>query len=222
MSHEIKIQFNRLKRHYDSCQRLHDEISFLDLAHSLRIWVDLKSEVDKLLSTQKVCFDNPQNNKALLKSNNGSEYVYINSVNTSDKSPVKIMGYYVKQKASSEDEIRERYQKGPPQTKPTKLSYSEWIGSNIIEMNVSISDGQTKRVQIQRQILIKRVANLFGGSHPLVEQDSLEDRKFDSQITNLHLNHSQNNIPLTYLLLLEISGQIIEKLSTTVERQSLN
>ena len=42
-----KLQLNRLKRHYETSINTYDVISFLDLAHSLRIWTELKNNVEE-------------------------------------------------------------------------------------------------------------------------------------------------------------------------------
>jgi hypothetical protein len=47
----IRLQFARLVRHRESAKSGDDPIAFLDLTHSLRIWVDMKSEVDRALAS---------------------------------------------------------------------------------------------------------------------------------------------------------------------------
>lgn len=44
----IKLQYDRLQRHYSASLEAKDPISFLDLSHALRIWVDMKAAVDAL------------------------------------------------------------------------------------------------------------------------------------------------------------------------------
>ena len=41
----LHLQYDRLARHHGSALQDKDEISFLDLAHVLRVWVDMKAAV---------------------------------------------------------------------------------------------------------------------------------------------------------------------------------
>lgn len=45
---DVHVQYDRLLRHFQAATATKDEISLLDLAHALRIWVDMKSDVEKL------------------------------------------------------------------------------------------------------------------------------------------------------------------------------
>ncbi len=42
------IHYERLKRHYSFAIKHYDLISFLDLAHSLRIWTEIKKNVTEI------------------------------------------------------------------------------------------------------------------------------------------------------------------------------
>ena len=46
----MKLQFQRLIRHTEQARESFDQITYLDLVHSLRIWVDMKADVDKQLA----------------------------------------------------------------------------------------------------------------------------------------------------------------------------
>jgi hypothetical protein len=48
----IKLQYDRLGRHHSAALKDKDPISFLDLSHALRIWVDMKSSVDALAAAK--------------------------------------------------------------------------------------------------------------------------------------------------------------------------
>ena len=44
----INPQFQRLERHYKTALDLKDEISFLDLSHTLRVWTEMKTGIDEI------------------------------------------------------------------------------------------------------------------------------------------------------------------------------
>ena len=46
---QLRIQFARLKRHHQLAADNNDPIAFLDLAHCIRIWTEMKAEVDKYI-----------------------------------------------------------------------------------------------------------------------------------------------------------------------------
>ena len=50
----IKLQYDRLERHHKQALNTQDLISFLDLSHSLRIWVDMKNKIDELVEEQEI------------------------------------------------------------------------------------------------------------------------------------------------------------------------
>ena len=44
----LHLQYDRLARHNGSALQDKDQISFLDLAHALRVWVDMKTKVTEM------------------------------------------------------------------------------------------------------------------------------------------------------------------------------
>lgn len=50
-----EIQFERLRRHFDACSESYDPISLLDLAHSLRVASEYKSDLGRVLRRTKHC-----------------------------------------------------------------------------------------------------------------------------------------------------------------------
>ena len=71
---DYKNQFERLKRHYKHSLEHYDSISFLDLAHTLRVWTEIKEGIDKIHC--KHTFKKSVRTKSLRKILRGSEYVY--------------------------------------------------------------------------------------------------------------------------------------------------
>lgn len=50
LSENIEDGIIRLKRHYQICKNGYDRAAFKDLAHTLRVWMDMKNEVDRYLT----------------------------------------------------------------------------------------------------------------------------------------------------------------------------
>lgn len=76
---EIKLSFERLKRHYENAIHTYDEISLRDLSHSMRIWVEKKTEIDifKGASKEAKVFDAASINKKLSRTLKNIPYIYL-------------------------------------------------------------------------------------------------------------------------------------------------
>jgi hypothetical protein len=209
----IKLQFARLSRHTENATSKFDPITYLDLAHCLRIWVDMKSDIDRNLELLKVT---PQFNvfspdKKIKSALRGSKYVAI----TGDSRVTgagKIDGFVFTDKVISDDDVEKILKMGPPTARKTNLSFTQWLGSEIIVTNVSLPD-QQPRLGISIEMLIKRVASFFGASHPMGMESSQEvENKFDPHIQALNEIKIFGNIPSTYYQLLQIAQTITETL----------
>ena len=77
---------------------------------------------------------------------------------------VQVKGVGFINRALTPEEIRRLYEVGPPLTAPTSLTFSQWLASGIYD--VSSTNETHPMLQISREILIKRVANILGASHP--------------------------------------------------------
>ena len=78
----------------------------------------------------------------------------------------KIEGFVYTNKVLSDEEVEKILKMGPPIPRRTKLTFSQWLGSEIIVTNVSFPS-QQPRLGISIEILIKRVASFLGASHPM-------------------------------------------------------
>lgn len=210
----IKIQFERLKRHYKLAKEEKDKIAFLDLAHSLRIWSELKEDVDKLIEEEGFVLSlrNKINNKKLKEILKGTMFfdVPLASVDSEFTPEVQVKGVQIVNKALSPEEIKKMFEVGPPKEQVTRLTFTQWLGSEII----STSDPKDNSyVGISREILIKRIANLLGASHPEGKDNSNDyENKFDAYVKELNKIEVANGYPLTHYQLMEIAGSIIESL----------
>lgn len=207
----IKLQYVRLERHYSSALKDKDPISFLDLAHALRIWVDMKSFVDALAKEKDVTLGlansaTPKEVKKILK---GSKHVYLPLASGVESPGVEVKGVRLINRALSPEEIKKMYEAGPPVAQKSKLSFSEWLASGVYE--VPSGDKEHSHLRISREILIKRVANILGASHPAgTEAAEAAENRFDPYVLDLHGVKLAGGYPATYYQLLEIANDILE------------
>jgi hypothetical protein len=206
---KIKLQFKRLKRHHGLSLHDKDEIAFLDLAHSLRIFVDMKFEMDEIASHSGLHagFNNTAKNKKVTDVLRENKYFSVPMSSEVGSPDVSMKGLiFIPNKALNANEIKMLYEAGPPNSIPTKLSFVEWLGSTIIN-TANPADSEQPRLNISREIFIKRVANILGASHP--DKDDVGENRFDPYIKEFHTIEVANGYPLTYYQLLEISSEII-------------
>lgn len=208
----IKLQYARLERHHASALKEKDPISFLDLSHALRIWVDMKTFVDaqskeKGLILSLTNSSTPKGVKKILK---GCKYTYLPLASGVESPGVEIKGVRVINRALSPGEIKKLYEAGPPVALKSKLSFSEWLASGVYE--VPSGEKEHPHLKISREILIKRVANVLGASHPVgTEAAEAAENRFDPYVLDLHGVQLADGYPATYYQLLEIANEILEK-----------
>ena len=209
------IQMKRLIRHRDRAKKDNDEISFLDLTHCLRIWVDMKKEVQILFESNNVTpsFKNKKVDRRISDLLKNSNYILIPipfSPNTLSGGMANII---ISKNEWTAEQAKKYHELGPPSSIKTNLSFSQWLNSEIIEVR-SNKNTPKNRLGIQREMLIKRVANFLGASHPEGMESSKDyENRFDPNIRELHEVFVLDGIRLTYYQLLEIADQIIENLS---------
>lgn len=211
----IKLQFERLKRHYKLAKNEKDPIAFLDLAHTLRIWTELKREVDKIAQKENLKLDLPNkiNNKKLKGILKGSTFfdVPLASVESGFTPEIQVKGIQIVNRALSSEEIKKMYEMGPPEVQTGYLTFSEWLGAEVIS---TINPKDNGYIGISREIIIKRVANLLGASHPEgMDQGNEYENQFDPYIKELNKIEVANGYPLTHYQLIEIAEVIINGLN---------
>lgn len=210
----IKLQYSRLSRHYEAAKSTKDPISLLDLTHVLRIWVDMKREVNEMCKEQKIQlnFSNPSDSATLKKILKGSPFTYVPLASGMDGLSVRVKGFTYIGRALSAEEVKKMYEDGPPSTTSSNLTFINWLGSTVIRH----SPNGSQRQDISREMLIKRVANFLGASHPEGMENSNEyENGFDASIRQLHEIEVANGFRLTYYQLIEIAKAIVENFAST-------
>ncbi|OGH04033.1 MAG: hypothetical protein A2W22_00190 [Candidatus Levybacteria bacterium RBG_16_35_11] len=207
----IKIQVERLKRHLSQAKN-GDAVAFLDLAHGLRVISEQKGLIDNLIRDNQLLVEWPNINKnnKIKKILKGSKYFEIPLVSKREnpQQGVQIKDLCIINRALSAEEIKELYLAGPLKEKSTNLTFSQWLNSEVLYT----TDDDNRRIGITREILIKRTANLLGGSHPENESVLTEEKFFDAYIKELHSMRVAGDYPVIYYQLIEIAEIIVERI----------
>ncbi len=233
---DVSLQFERLRRHYDLAVRSHDHVSFLDLSHALRIWVELKSHLDgnyPSFSSTKA-FKTGCPSKRLLKAAKGCRYVFcympgdvityasngqIVSGPEDDFSvgPMKVsVGFMVDADGAFRlrsfcfvsRQLDDSYFLSTSSVSITRCNYQQWLGAEVVKLSYADESGVLNSVCMSREILIKRVANTLDASHP-TDQNSVGVNKFDAPLRHL-LKYAVGDLPLPYFILLKIAQDILD------------
>jgi hypothetical protein len=94
-------------------------------------------------------------------------------------------------------------------SKVSSGNYLQWLGADAVIMSYTQADGTLKRVSISREMLVRRVANTLGGSHPSVEAGTNDfENSYDPAVHHL-LGHNMGGLPLPYFILLKIAQDLL-------------
>jgi len=238
------IHYHRLKRHYDDAVKTYDHISFLDLSHSLRMWTEIKSELasfDPKFSTAKY-FKSARPARKIIKAARSCDYVFaympggvityanqgqIASVPAGDKK--YSLGVSVR-KGPTHTELKnfsyvsklldEPVRKALSNEVSSRLSHTDWLGSEVVRLARSTSTNPIHPITISREMMIKRTANTLDGSHPRKNDMMEPENKYDAPIHYL-LEFKMGGVPLPYFILLKTAQDIlgtIPKLIPDIDR----
>ena len=236
----IRINYRRLKRHYDLNLKGYDDIALYDLAHSLRMWVDMKEQVSIYLKTNQPDqrFKSYTVNKQLKRLLGRYEYVIAclpkgvttwggNPVIASGKKNLDLSRPFTKhfkiirnanQSFTCIDFVFiDGYAVPKEQMKIIDKGFSikhhdfkQWLGSETIRLAYKNQDGDLERRIISREIFIGRVANILGGSHPIGLHDS--NNRFNDAVRYL-MDIEIDGLPAPYLIILKIAKDILESIN---------
>ena len=189
----------------------------LDLTHSLRIWVEMAEEIDDLVESKnfETKFLNPTKNKQHKKVLKDTPFILVPLTSAPQiSSGMQVKGLRITNRCLSPQEMERLYKAHPSRAKTVKLSFQQWLGSEVLETKTD----QGKRIGISRLILVKRVANILGASHPKGKENENEyEGHFDPFVKELHRTEVANGCPLTYYQLIEIAKNIVENFKELLE-----
>lgn len=231
---QVVPHLERLRRHHEAASRTYDHVSFLDLSHALRIWVDLKQALPNAFPSfsTTLSFKTASPPKKILKHVRGCQYVFSympGSVITHASNGALVGIPPIGEKYSAGIRVRglgtDSVEMGrfcviaktldEPMIKAlegeivTRCNYIQWLSSDAVRMCYVNSSNQMTPLSLSREILIKRVANTLDGSHPSLAAGVGCDNKFDEPIHHL-LKFQWGGLPLPYLVLLKIAQDILE------------
>jgi hypothetical protein len=219
-ANQFRLQLARLERHHNHAQDERDAISFLDLAHALRIWTEMKSDVDKLARARGVSLRLPHHEPTRLEKDarKGGGVIDLPLPGGVTGPTGTVWGVRLTLGRSRHEEIAGRPVPQPPKSVPTDMSFTGWLAAAVYW--APSDDPKHPELSISREIIIKRVANVLGASHPAGKDKSSEqENRFDPYIKRLH-SLQVLDLPATYGQLLEIAKPIIEAMQQLVTPQA--
>jgi hypothetical protein len=120
----------------------------------------------------------------------------------------RISGFMFVGEALTDEELKALDPSGLPPKAAPGMTFSGWLG---VEISV-LRDKDGVRLGLSREMLIKRVANLLGASHPMGSEDSLDrENRFDPYIRQLH-SFQLVGVRATYYQVMEIASDLIAAL----------
>lgn len=231
------IQFERLRRHTQQATDTFDQISLLDLSHSLRVWADLKSQVQHAPGlTATLAFKSAVPAKKLVRALRGRTYILFtmpSSVHTAaSRNQLGFTGDGIHAGGSatvgatakfnengSLDISAYYYVKGevePPlrsllgEGQVSRGNFHQWLGSEAIRLSYPGAEGQITPIGISREGLIRRIANTFNASHPRDPDASESQTHVLDPAIQFMMNYTVAGLPVPYFVLLKAAQDIIE------------
>jgi len=232
----IMLHLERLSRHYEASVHSYDEVSLLDLSHSLRVWADLKTVLPQLAPafSKTLSFKTSTPAKKVLRAARGSRFVFaympggvityaaqgnVASVPPDSNDKNYSIGASCKINVDGSMELKNyRYVevileqpmiKASSSEDVSRCNYSQWLGAEAVRMSYPDNAGDLKTVSITREMLIRRVANTLDGSHPSAAAAGSDiENSYDPAVHYL-LQYSMGGLSLPYFILLKIAQDIL-------------
>jgi hypothetical protein len=233
----VLLQLERLRRHYEVSVRSYDQVSLLDLSHSLRVWVELKGPLTKLAPkfSTTLAFKTAMPAKKVLRGVRGKRFVFsympggvityankghvtslpdfgpgipvestckmmVNTNGSLELSQIAFVGMLLEQPLLGSFGVEDQ----------TRCNYAQWLGSETVRVCYPDKTGVLKVVSLNREMIVKRVANTLDGSHPSAASGNNEgNNAFDETVHHL-LQYQVAGLPLPYFILLKIAQDILD------------
>lgn len=235
-SSTLQLNLERLRRHYDVVVKCYDPVSFLDLTHTLRIWTEVKTPLKehlpdlasakifktglparKLLKGTKndIAFFCFMPDSVVTYASNGAVF----SHEIKDDKPFTIASSikidadgatHMKRMCFIKNNLGEYLMRSADSERISRCSFEQWLSADAIRVNFK-RDGVFEAASISREIIIKRIANVYGSSHFLNGKNDEYENKFDAPISFL-MGFKFGGIPLPYFIVLKIAQDILETL----------
>jgi hypothetical protein len=200
----FNIYFARLCRHFMLSKQLSDIISFLDLSHSFRCLVDIKTKIDDAINEDgyKLKFQHINNRRKLKR--NALEGITIHYMLKLEDGLCEQFGFV--DKCISDEELDDfEYIQAYRQAEIT--GFSKWLNWEVA--SIKYSEGNTS-VTIEETI--RRISNKFSGSHPY-ETEHNEDSDLNCELKNRLIDRIHmmqiNRTHLGYLIIQSFAEELL-------------
>lgn len=232
----VPIQYERLRRHYDFAARTYDHVSFLDLAHTLRVWSDLMQTVGSVAPefSKSTSFRTATPSRHAQRTLRDRVFVYsllTDSVVTYASNGV-ITGLRKQHEQPANAEVVAKFRQDEAKLEVAfyayispsldipiadifhgqgvkRCTFKQWMNSLSVVGSLRTKEGQLKHFSLTREQLIRRVANELDASHP--RGSAVPPRAAEaSRATHYLLEHLVAGLPLPYFHLLKDAQDILE------------
>ena len=232
----LLLHAERLRRHHQSALRTYDPVGLVELSHSLRIWADLKLAIDTVAPdlAKSTAFRSSSPSRVVARAAaKQTEFVlayFPGKVLTSAVDGVAIsLPNRGSEQLKAESSARWNFADtgvevarycyfapglaGIPQAQldqqsVSRLTFSQWLGAEVVRIGYSDSDGVSHRSTLTRENLIRRLANSHDGSHPSLAMSGATENRLDAPVDAL-FRHSCCMLPLPYFILLKIAQDLL-------------
>ncbi len=232
----VLLHLERLRRHYEAAVRTYDEVSLLDLSHTLRLWTELKKPLVTLAPefSNSMMFKTAIPAKKVLRAARGHRFVFSympGGVRTyASKGHLAswpgmgpddgdfVVGVAVKMTPPLVELARycviltsfeQPLIKALDAESVTRCGYTQWLGSEAVRVSYFNDKSVLEVVAISREMIVKRVANTLDGSHASAASAEDTDNAFDAPVHHL-LQYQMGGLPLPYFILLKIAQDILD------------
>jgi hypothetical protein len=232
----LAIQYERLKRHYDAAARTYDHISFLDLAHTLRVWSDLTQNIESVAPglSKSTAFRTVSPSRHAQRTLRDRVFVYsllpssvvtyasqgvITGLRKQDEQPAN--AEVIAKFRHNEEKLEVAFYAyiSPSFDAPVaeifhgqgvkRCTFKQWMNSLSVVGSLRTKEGDLKSFTLTREQLIRRVANELDASHP--KGSEVPPRAVEaSRATHYLLEHLVAGLPLPYFHLLKDAQDIVE------------
>lgn len=231
----VRIDLQRLQRHYEQVVTTYDEASLLDLSHLLRVWVELAGTLPSIAPAFGTAhtFRSAAASKPVYRAAHGRKAIicYVPEPIVTFAADGHLVGgpgldetvggdrfhsFLMRYTDTSLEIANFCYIDGPFDLKlkeqikevvKKRMTYRNWLGSEAVRVNVADAQGVIATFILSRETLVKRVANILGGSHPSVA--AVSGNMFDPAVRCL-MEWRLGGLPLPYFLLLKMAHDILE------------
>jgi hypothetical protein len=231
----VNLHLERLRRHYEVVVKTYDQVSLLDLSHTLRIWTELKKPIESIAPafSESLLFKTGLPARKVLRAAKG--YAYVFSYMPGGVRTFASAGHLASGPGMGPHEgdfaLGIAVKASPPlielakfafvardfdqplikalnEEKVTRCTYTPWLGAEAVRLCYSGDGGPLETVAISREMIIKRVANTLDGSHASAAGGGEVDNAFDAPVHHL-LKYKVGGLPLPYFILLKVAQDIL-------------